>query len=1259
MKLVNEDIKNGKGVGLFQRVNEIAFVDKSINDWEKLIRDIPDGVRVVLLQQNEVPALEQISNYLSLHSSDTSKFSAIHLISHGSDGELNLVGQQLNKSNLSTYEKELDVIKESLGNEADILIYGCDVAKTQEGKEFIEELAKKTGADIAASDDLTGNTSESRNSDWDLEYQIGEIETTSLEMQSFNNTLGSNVQVRNISFTQNNHNLYGDGTSESIDYTYKGLVFESDGFNITNSANHSDNSLVRFDKNISMSHFEVGLPISIKMGAGNYDANYPVQAAIATPNSVKAGDDFSVATKFAGVTNPTLNIDAPEFEISAELMMKSVFNGHFGLEWENVVGSEDGAAALFGETNNGGATYTPGKWEIDQTMSIFKLAPYSMEVLGVPKNYVEGQNEADISFAQKGYGYEIGNNLVKVVVDPSALNINQGIKKTTIIPHDDGMVDLETIVTADKPIISMQVDIDDLIGDTIPEAAFLKLADGDIKHKFGNTSFFETNVDWSILSVNAIFGLTPIVKTEFDVQDVEYQMSMGDYSTGKQSLGSRAYFTAPTDGSAMNIKTDYYLECETKTSIGLEFTGGFDIKMVGAEGKVFGFTVPAIFPDGSDADDKQDNYFFQNKFDFLNCKFYPIQTDTNYVTINAGSSYHSVKYGDKTDRPYINDIDLPTYISTSVSGASKEPLEYRVSEGDEGSKAITITIFRTGNTNHSTTIDYEYVFGTGLQDDDLVGGLPETKGTITFAENETQKEITINIQGDTQLEENEYIELKLSSSASKTVVTSKSTLINISSDDASIISGNGLLLGTNSDDLIITTGGDSGVYAGAGNDEIQATSGNNTIDAGAGNDVINLTFTKHNPASHKVDGGTGTDTLTVNYSETSRYYGHGLSYKFYKDDNTNVLFKDNSAFEEINNVINNKEYTKFVAESLITDYKYGYLEFSNIENQEIVGRDASRDLFIHNTVSSVFNGLGGNDTVYADLSDWTSDIVLTNTQEDRISITEKDNALSIQNIERLLLKTGSGNDHIDNSINNTNDHIDTGTGDDVITTGGGDDIINAGDGDDIISTSSFGTNTIDAGTGNDVINLTFTKHNPASHKVDGGTGTDTLTVNYSETSRYYGHGLSYKFYKDDNTNVLFKDNSAFEEINNVINNKEYTKFVAESLITDYKYGYLEFSNIENQEIVGRDASRDLFIHNTVSSVFNGLGGNDTVYADLSDWTSDIVLTNTQEDRISITEKDNALSIQNIERLLLKTGSGNDHIDNSINNTNDHIDTGTG
>ncbi|MDP8052562.1 calcium-binding protein, partial [Pasteurella atlantica] len=252
-----------------------------------------------------------------------------------------------------------------------------------------------------------------------------------------------------------------------------------------------------------------------------------------------------------------------------------------------------------------------------------------------------------------------------------------------------------------------------------------------------------------------------------------------------------------------------------------------------------------------------------------------------------------------------------------------------------------------------------------------------------------------------------------------------------------------------------------------------------------GNDVINLTFTKHNPASHKVDGGTGTDTLTVNYSETSRYYGHGLSYKFYKDDNTNVLFKDNSAFEEINNVINNKEYTKFVAESLITDYKYGYLEFSNIENQEIVGRDASRDLFIHNTVSSVFNGLGGNDTVYADLSDWTSDIVLTNTQEDRISITEKDNALSIQNIERLLLKTGSGNDHIDNSINNTNDHIDTGTGDDVITTGGGDDIINAGDGDDTLN-GGTGSDILNGGDGNDtasfgdasngvVVDLTITK----------------------------------------------------------------------------------------------------------------------------------------------------------------------------------------
>ncbi|HRA87557.1 MAG TPA: DUF4347 domain-containing protein, partial [Planctomycetaceae bacterium] len=58
---------------------------------------------------------------------------------------------------------------------ADLLIYGCDVAATPEGRDFVASLANLTEADVAASADTTGSTEFGGN--WDLEFSTGQLET--------------------------------------------------------------------------------------------------------------------------------------------------------------------------------------------------------------------------------------------------------------------------------------------------------------------------------------------------------------------------------------------------------------------------------------------------------------------------------------------------------------------------------------------------------------------------------------------------------------------------------------------------------------------------------------------------------------------------------------------------------------------------------------------------------------------------------------------------------------------------------------------------------------------------------------------------------------------------------------------------------------------------------------------------------------------------------------------------------------------------
>lgn len=54
------------------------------------------------------------------------------------------------------YENELAQIGAALNNAGDLLLYGCNVAQGELGQSFLARLAAATGADVAASDDLTG-----------------------------------------------------------------------------------------------------------------------------------------------------------------------------------------------------------------------------------------------------------------------------------------------------------------------------------------------------------------------------------------------------------------------------------------------------------------------------------------------------------------------------------------------------------------------------------------------------------------------------------------------------------------------------------------------------------------------------------------------------------------------------------------------------------------------------------------------------------------------------------------------------------------------------------------------------------------------------------------------------------------------------------------------------------------------------------------------------------------------------------------------
>ncbi|NJR23669.1 MAG: DUF4347 domain-containing protein [Richelia sp. CSU_2_1] len=145
----------------------IAFIDPAISDSQTIADSLPANIQTVFLDP-AADGIEQITNALG-----GNKYSAIHIISHGNTGSIQLGTAQLNAATLQTkYREMLQKWRANLTPEADILLYGCNVA---ENTEFIDNLSQITGADIAASNNKTG--SNKLGGDWDLEYRSGSIET--------------------------------------------------------------------------------------------------------------------------------------------------------------------------------------------------------------------------------------------------------------------------------------------------------------------------------------------------------------------------------------------------------------------------------------------------------------------------------------------------------------------------------------------------------------------------------------------------------------------------------------------------------------------------------------------------------------------------------------------------------------------------------------------------------------------------------------------------------------------------------------------------------------------------------------------------------------------------------------------------------------------------------------------------------------------------------------------------------------------------
>ncbi len=138
---------------------ELVFVDTGAQDFEKLLEDIwsendPSRNLDVVLLSAARDGIEQITETLA----EYEVLDALHIISHGSQGRLKLGETWLDTNSIADRAGEIARWRISLGDGADLLFYGCDLAGNESGHTLLESVQALTGANVAANVDTTGAT---------------------------------------------------------------------------------------------------------------------------------------------------------------------------------------------------------------------------------------------------------------------------------------------------------------------------------------------------------------------------------------------------------------------------------------------------------------------------------------------------------------------------------------------------------------------------------------------------------------------------------------------------------------------------------------------------------------------------------------------------------------------------------------------------------------------------------------------------------------------------------------------------------------------------------------------------------------------------------------------------------------------------------------------------------------------------------------------------------------------------------------------
>ena len=169
---------------------ELAFVDMGVDGAQELVdalraeQSAGRSIEIIQIKAGE-DGLRVITDTLARYQD----VQAVHVFSHGDDQGLTIGSARLDASTLSAYMQDIAAWSAAMAADGDLLLYGCNLASSSAGQALVNDLALLSGADVAASDNLTGGAA--LGGDWVLEYRQGSIEAATISATSWEHTLAT------------------------------------------------------------------------------------------------------------------------------------------------------------------------------------------------------------------------------------------------------------------------------------------------------------------------------------------------------------------------------------------------------------------------------------------------------------------------------------------------------------------------------------------------------------------------------------------------------------------------------------------------------------------------------------------------------------------------------------------------------------------------------------------------------------------------------------------------------------------------------------------------------------------------------------------------------------------------------------------------------------------------------------------------------------------------------------------------------------